>query len=374
MDHPLIARVITRMNVGGPARHVLALTEGLDSRFPADLFVGTPEPDESEIHLQGVTVIRVPLRRKISPADDMRTVRHLRRKLRDYPLIDSHMSKAGALARLAVRGRNPRPATVHTFHGHVLDGYFGPLTSRAFVEIERTLARWTDALVAVSPEIRDQLLGLGIGRPEQWHVVPLGFDLEPFATGGTASGTVREALSLSRDVPLIGIFGRLAPIKGHDFAIRVLRLVPDAHLVIFGDGGERLTLEAQIRGMGLEDRVHLAGWWEDVPSAMKAMDVVLNTSVQEGTPVALIEAAAAGKPLVAVDVGGVRDVVRDGETGILVPRDEQEVARALRRLLDDGSARIRMGASGQRDVLERFAKEKMLRATGAIYERLLSGR
>jgi glycosyltransferase involved in cell wall biosynthesis len=107
---------------------------------------------------------------------------------------------------------------------------------------------------------------------------------------------------------------------------------------------------------------------------MKAMDVVLNTSVQEGTPVALIEAAAAGKPLVAVDVGGVRDVVRDGETGILVPRDEQEVARALRRLLDDGSARIRMGASGQRDVLERFAKEKMLRATGAIYERLLSGR
>ena len=359
------------MNVGGPARHVLALTEGLRHEFPADLIVGSTEPHEREIGLGGVPVTRIAMRRRISPIDDVRSVHHLRRLLPNHVLVDSHMSKAGALTRYAVRALKPKPATVHTFHGHVLDGYFGPKVSRALVEIERRLARRTDALVAVSPEIRDQLLERGIGHPEQWHVVPLGFDLAPFATAGMGEN-LRQELNLPDDVPLIGMFGRLAPVKGYDLAISTLRAVPDAHLVIFGDGAERQSLEAQRLAMDLEDRVHLAGWWHDIPAAMRAVDVVLNTSIQEGTPVALIEAAAAARAIVAVDVGGVRQIVRHGVTGYLVPRDARDVSRALGEMLQSDSLRARLGAAAQKEALDRFATPKMLRATAAVYREVLS--
>jgi glycosyltransferase involved in cell wall biosynthesis len=372
-----VLRVITRLNVGGPARQALLLTRDLADRFDTVLAAGRPTEVEGELRDAAVPVRRVPLVRAADPVNDGKALAALRGLLvQQRPaLLHTHMAKAGTVGRLAGFSVPNRPRSVHTFHGHVLEGYFRPSAQRAFIEIERRLARYTDALVAVSPEIRDALLDLGIGRSRRFEVISLGFDLGGFLAVDQPSGKLRGDLGLDAGVPLVGVVGRLVPIKDVATMLRAMPQLPSVHLAVVGDGELRPSLEAQARDLGLGDRVHFTGWCPDVPEAMSDMDVVALTSRNEGTPVTLIEAQAAGRPVVATDVGGVRFVVEDRAGGFLVPRgDAEALAERVSRLLADASLRRTMGAVGREHVRHRFGKEGLLSGIANLYSELLATR
>ena len=324
-----VARVIARLNIGGPAQHAILLAAGLDrARFVTTLVTGVVGRGEGDFsgmaHARGVDPVVIPeLGRAIRPARDLTALIKLVRLFRALrpDIVHTHTAKAGTLGRLAARLARV-PVKIHTFHGHVLEGYFSRPVTRAFLEIERRLARTTDRLVTVSPRLKAQLLAMGIGRPEQVEVVPLGLDLERFRRARPASPTLRPSLGLADDVPLLGIVGRLVPIKDHVTLFQALaRLHAEGravHLTVVGDGEERARLEALASSLGLGRRIHFLGWRVDLETILKELDVVICASRNEGTPVALIEAMAAGIPVLSTDVGGVADLVTHGLTGWLV--------------------------------------------------------
>lgn len=373
-DGPAVLRLLTRLNIGGPSRHVLILTRDLADRYPTVLAAGRPAPNEGELSDPTVPVVTVPLVRPLRPATDLRAVGSVRRLLREQrpAILHTHMAKAASVGRVAALTLRRRPVLVHTFHGHVLDGYFSPTVGKAFLAIERMLARRTDVLVAVSDQIRDELLDLGIGRPEQWRVIPLGLDLDHLLARTDRSGVLRSLLHVG-DAPLVGMLGRLVPIKDVATGIRAIGLVPGAHLALIGDGEERAALVELTDRLGLSGRVHFVGWRHDIADVLTDVDVALLTSRNEGTPVALIEAAAAGRPAVATGVGGVRAVVDDGVTGLVVPvGDHEAVATALRALLSDPQRAAAMGAAGRERVRERFSSHRLVRDVAALYDELLA--
>lgn len=374
---PRVVRLITRLNVGGPARQALLLTRDLAPTFDTMLAAGRPTLVEGEMTDEAVTVRRVPLVRPTDPVTDGRALVAVRNLLaRAAPaLLHTHMAKAGTIGRAAALSLTNRPRTVHTFHGHVLDGYFKPSTQRAFVEVERRLARHTDALIAVSPEIRDALLALGIGRSGQFHVISLGFDLSSFLAVERPAGTLRSRLGLAADVPLVGIVGRLVPIKDVSTMLAAMVHLPGVHLAVVGDGELRPALEAEARLLGLAERTHFTGWWPDVPAALSDLDVVVLTSRNEGTPVSLIEAQSVGRPVVATDVGGVGFVVEDGVGGYLTsPGDPVTLAERVGLLLADPELAREMGAKGRESVRHRFGKETLLAEITDLYTDLLRSR
>jgi len=363
--------VITRMNIGGASRNMLALTGALRELGHETLLAfGVPEPGEGELDLDDEPAMRIAgLRRALDPASDQRAITELTRLIARYQpdVVHTHMSKAGALGRSAAR-RQKVSTVVHTFHGHVLEGYFASPANAAFMIAERRLAKRTDALIAVSAATRDELLEAGIGRPEQWRVLPVALDLEPIARSTISPAQARRALDLPAGVPLVGIVGRLVPIKNHvlflEAARRVLERIPAATFVIAGDGELRSLLEVEAESLG--GRVRFLGWVSDLPTLYAALDVVVLTSLNEGTPVALIEAAAAGRAVVATDVGGVAEVVEDG--GYLVPSgDERALADAIEALIGDPDLRIRLGRAGRDGVVERYAAERVGASTAGLY-------
>jgi len=371
-------RLVTRLNVGGPARHALLLTRGLAEDYPTLLAAGHPGPREGELSDPAVFVRRVPLVREVKPPADARAFAAVRALLSETRprLVHTHMAKAGAVGRLAAHTLRPRPVTVHTFHGHVLEGYFGKAVQRAFLTAERRLARRTDRLVAVSPEIRDELLDLGIGAPSQIDVVPVGLDLAPFLAVDGPTGELRRRIGVPATAPLVGILGRLVPIKDVSTMLAAAQRLVGVHLAVVGDGELRHDLEAEAGRLGVADRVHFTGWWRDVPEALADLDVVALSSRNEGTPVSLIEALAAGRPVVGTAVGGVPFVVEDGKSGYLVPAaDAGAMADRLRMLLADAGLRARMGEHGRQRVRDRFGSERLVNDVRALYGELLgSGR
>ena len=375
-----IMRVITRLNIGGPARHALLLAGAMDSRgYPSHLVWGRVSPGEGEFPVPaGTPGTFVPqLRRELGPVDDLVALRKLERLMRVHEprIVHTHLAKAGALGRVAAR-RTGVPVIIHTFHGHVLEGYFSGAKRRAFLAAERRLARTCGALIAVSTAIRDQLLDLDIGRASQWRVIPVGLDLGELLTTVIDAAVARTTLGLPVAGPIVGIVGRLTAIKDHatflEAAARVARKREDITFVVAGDGELRPELDGQAREL-LGDRCHFLGWAMDLPMLYAALDVVTLTSRNEGTPVALIEAGAAGKPAVATRVGGVADVVHDGKTGLLVPPgDSDAVAAAVLTLLDDPDRARALGEAARREVGDRFTIERLADDLADLYGELLA--
>ena len=371
----VVLRLVTRLNIGGPARQALMLTRTLRDEFPTVLAAGSPADEEGELGHPEVVVQRVPFTRPVRPAADVAALFAVRKLLRSSGarLVHTHMAKAGAIGRVAAALASDRPRMVHTFHGHVLDGYFSAATQRGFLEIERRLAKHTDVLLAVSPEIRDSLLDLGVGRPEQIHVVTVGLDLSPYLAVESSSGAFRAELGLDGDTPLVGSVGRLVPIKDHATLLRAMVHLPGVHLAIVGDGELRRQLETESATRGLTERVHFVGWRHDLPMLLGDLDAVVLTSVNEGTPVAIIEALAAGRPVVATDVGGVRHVVDHGRTGLIAPaRDDRAIADRVAIILADPALAARMGKAGRPDVASRFGEARLVEETRELYRSLLA--
>jgi glycosyltransferase involved in cell wall biosynthesis len=368
-----VLQVCTRLDVGGPARHVAGLARRLPPRFVTEVAAG-PAPEVEGPLTMPAPVHEVPLVRRPSPARDRAALRRLDEILgaRRPALVATHTPKAGTLGRVAAWRSASHPVTVHTYHGHLLDGPLAPPVRRAVLLTERRLARRTDALVAVSPEVRDELLDAGIGRPERWHVLPLALELDQFAPGRTAPGRLRGRLGLAPGTPLVGAVGQLAAVKDLGVLLRAAsRLADDVHVVLVGEGPERARLAGTAAELGLADRVHLVGWWEDVAEVYPDLDVVVLTSRNEGTPSVLIEASAAARPVVATDVGGVGHVLGpDG--GRLVPAGSATaVADAVRETLADPDAAARRAAAARGHVLATFGAATSATGHAALYAALL---
>jgi glycosyltransferase involved in cell wall biosynthesis len=389
-----IARVITRLNIGGPARQAIGLSTALTADgFETTLFhgrLGLGEGDMADTISPTVRAVYLPtLQRAISPLDDVRTLLILYRAFRRQRprIVHTHMAKAGLLARVAAtahnwtRGSAPRARIVHTYHGHVLEGYFSDFMSRVFVTLERVLAKCSDRLIAISPEIERELIDrYRIGVRDQYRVVPLGFDLGALAAIDDARrASARAALGIPAGVPVVATVGRLTAIKQpHVFLDTVAQLStrhPTIIALVAGDGELRGELERDAARIGVADRVMWLGWRRDLDVVYGATDVFLLTSRNEGTPVALIEAMAAAVPGVSTDVGGVKDVIASPGLGTIVARDDvAALADATHRLLIDEARRRTIGAHARESVLERYSRERLVTDIVRLYRELLEER
>lgn len=398
MAEPIrILRVIARLNVGGPAIHVALTSAGLAARgYQTRLLAGEVGPGEGDMEYfakdRGVAVEHVPgMGREIRGASDVRSLMHLLRVMREFKphIIHTHTAKAGALGRTAARfylrtrkPDAPLPGILHTFHGHVLEGYFGRARSAFFRVLERRLASSAHRLVTPSQSIAEELLKMRIGKREQYRVVPLGFELEPFLAIGPRDPTephpFRAELGIPADASVIGIVGRLTAVKNHRMFLTAASRLPrrtktPLHFVVIGDGEMRGELEALTKELGIAESVHFAGWRKDLPAVYRELDVLALTSTNEGTPVSLIEAMAAGRAVVATGVGGVADVVKDATTGLLVtPGRDDLFAVAMGRLADDPELRTRLASAAREDAAKRFTVSRLLDDLDALYKTLLT--
>src|SRR5215211_1109692 len=388
LERPVrVLRVIARLNMGGPALHVAYLTHGLRERgYATTLVAGEVTRGEDSMEFVagelGVEVQRLAeLRRDISPLRDIRAMLNLARLIRrERPtILHTHTAKAGAVGRIAtlLAGDARPPIVVHTFHGHVLRGYFGPVRTLAFRLLERWLARLTTALVAVSPEVRDDLVRLGVAPREKFTVVRLGIELEERVAEANGRGETRRVLGIAPDAFTVGWIGRMTGVKRTGdvlLAFRELRRRGvDACLCMVGDGPEREMLERRAHELGIMRNTLFLGYQEEVAPYYAALEAMILPSGNEGTPVSAIESLAAGRPVVATRVGGVPDVVRDGEDGFLVDAGAvDELAERLARLARDPELRARMGEAGRARVLPRYSVDRLIDDIDRLYRALLA--
>jgi glycosyltransferase involved in cell wall biosynthesis len=317
----------------------------------------------------------------ISPVRDPLALGQLVRIVRRFKphIVHTHTAKGGFVGRAAALALNPRPAIVHTYHGHVLEGYFGPRKAALFRGLERQMGRVSNCLIGVSHKTVDDLVRLGVAPPDRFRVIPLGMNLQPFADADAAAGReLRREVGVDDDQVLLTYVGRIVPIKRVDLLVRAAAHARHAgarvELAVIGDGTERPALQSLARELGIEEAVHFLGYRRDLPRIAAAADVAVLGSDNEGTPVSLIEAAAAGTPAVAADVGGVAEVVAP-ETGILVPPgDERALARALVDIANEPERRRAMGERARERALSRYSIDRMLRAIRELYEELVGAR
>ncbi len=381
-----VLRVIARLNVGGPALHAALLTERLaPDRYESLLVAGTEDRQEGNyLDLQGRSLDRLvvlpALGRQISVWRDVLALVSLVRLIWHWRphIVHTHTAKAGTLGRVAAWVVGV-PVVVHTYHGHVFHGYFNPAVTRVFVVIERWLGNHTHRLVTVSETVRQEVLAQGIGDPERVVVVPLGLELERFLHAEALRGELRSELGIAPDVPVVGIVARLVPIKAHEVFLeamaRVVRALPSCRALIVGDGERRGELEQLVGELGLRKHVMFLGWRGDLDRVYVDLDLVVLTSRNEGSPVALIEAMAAGRAVVATRVGGVPDLVEHDETGWLVPAGDPEALSAtMVTLLRDPSRRRALGQAGRRRVHPAFGAERLLDDVDRLYRETLSSK
>lgn len=372
-----VLHVITRLVVGGAQENTLATATGLRDRGHRVVLVSGPSggPEGSLLpraHELGVKPLIVPdLVREVSPARDLRALRHLRRIILDgeFDVVHTHTSKAGALGRIAARIAGAA-TIVHTPHGHVFDGYFGRATTRAFIAVERMLAKTTDAMVAISETCREDHLRLGIGLPERFVTIPSGIPA-PARADRVSS---RCALGVD-DEMVVGCVGRLAPVKGQDVLLdafaRIAPRHPAVRLALVGDGPARATLEAQADALGLNGSVRFLGLRSDAPELLAGFDVYVQPSFNEGMGRALAMAMRAGLPVVATRVPGPRELI--GEAGTLVaPGNVDALAHALDALLADEALRRAWAKAARARAAEFWSEEAMVGAIERLYLDLMA--
>ncbi len=387
-----ILRIIARLNVGGPARHVALLNAGLEARGHRTLLVhGALDSGEASLEgpaiASGIPLVRIAdLGRRVRATSDVRAfVALLRLIFRERPdVVHTHTAKAGTLGRLAVtvynltRGRNARALVVHTFHGHVFEGYFSPFVNRLVRLTERLLSRLSDVIVTISPrQHHDVATRFAVAPAAKTVVVPLGLELDRLLDMPQGAADLRAAIGAASGDVIVGYAGRMVPVKDLPTLVRAFAqahaAVPSLRLVLAGDGPERPHAHAMARALGVAERLHFLGWVDDLPTFYATLDVFALSSLNEGTPVAAIEAMAAARPVVSTEVGGVPDVVESGVCGLLVPAQSAEaLAAALVRLASSPSLRHSMGAAGRELARTRYSHLRLVTEIEALYEHRLT--
>jgi glycosyltransferase involved in cell wall biosynthesis len=393
-----IVRIINRFNLGGPTYNVTYLTRYLAPEFETLLIGGMKDESEasSEFILQqnGLTPTIVPeMRRSINPANDIVAYKKIKQLIKDFKphIVHTHAAKSGTLGRLAAFSCNV-PITLHTFHGHVFHSYFGGMQTAVYKNIERYLAKRTTALVALSEIQRHELSEVHhIAEASKFHIVPLGFDLAKFWTDKeTKRKNFRDKYCIQDDELAIGIVGRLVPIKNHHLFLKAFQQTKAASTskikaFIIGDGElkEQLMNYCKELSLSFTSRVDLhpssdvvfTSWIKEVDIANAGLDIVALSSLNEGTPVSLIEAEAAGKPIISTQTGGIENVVIPGETALLSPvGDTQAFAVNLIKLVNNKELRLKLSQKGEDFVKDRFHYSALVKNMSNLYRELLKQR
>jgi glycosyltransferase involved in cell wall biosynthesis len=401
MDRIRVVRIIDRLNVGGPAKHVTWLTAGLDpERFETALITGVVPESEGDMsyfaRAAGVEPIVIEeMGRELSLGDVVVIFKILRELFRLKPhIVHTHKAKAGAVGRVAatiykwltpaaLRLRPRELGVVHTYHGHVFHSYYGAAKTRLFIAIERALARFcADRIVAISERQRDEICrSFKVGRFEQFTVIPLGIDFDEI---DFRSGRLRREIGVGADDVLVGVVGRLCEVKNHAMLIESAAKMKAAGtaFVIVGDGHLRAELEAQSRAAGLDGRVIFTGFRGDAASLYADFDIAALTSLNEGTPLALIEAMCCGCAAASTEVGGVADLMGrrretlDGFTvwdhGVTAPsRDVEAFTNGLKYLIERPLLRREMGERGRAFVLSRLSRGRLVGDIENLYRGLI---
>ncbi|HMQ04654.1 MAG TPA: glycosyltransferase [Pyrinomonadaceae bacterium] len=402
-----IIRIIARLNVGGPARHVVALAEGLnDDEFQTVLVAGrVPEGEEDMSYIAEAAGVRPvyieQMSRELSSMDLVALWRLFLLMRRERPtIVHTHTAKAGTIGRLAALlfkwltpasliGKPRRVLVFHTFHGHVFHSYYGKSKTRFFLLIERLLARCaTDKIIVLSPQLLAEINeDHRIGKPEQFDIVPLGIDMTPYLAGGSPGLARREAAAVPGRELKIGFVGRLTDVKNVSMYIRAAAAyeeraggtIPTARFVVAGDGALRADLEAEAESLGL-DGVAFLGSIREVENVYAGLDIVALTSLNEGTPLSLIEGMAAGKPVIATLVGGVPDLLGDrtaSEDGFAVfergvgckSGDVEGFTKGLIYLAKSEKLRKELGGRGRKFAVANFGKERLVRDIRSLYQK-----
>lgn len=379
-----VAHVITRLCKGGAQENTFQTVRLANrERFEVDLISGPTRGREGSIEDAiggaGIAILREPsLVRPIAPVRDWLALRGLTRLFHQnrYDIVHTHTSKAGFVGRLAAK-RAGTPIVVHTPHGNIFDGYFHPWLTRAFVAMERHVAPSTDRIIELTEGGIDAYLEQGIGRREQYVSIFSGIDLSPYESAEAHKAETRASLGAGPGDLLVGGVGRLEPIKGFTYFIaaaeRIAKDVPQARFILAGQGALEDELKAQAaQAATLGDRFRFLGARGDVPSLMAAMDLLVVPSLNEGMGRVVLEAGAAGTPVVAAAVGGIPEVVEDSKTGILVPAKSPEaIAQAVTALSEERARLEAMGRAAQDVVAPAYGLERMVMRIEALYEELI---
>ena len=387
---PKVLRIINRLNLGGPTLNAAYLSKFMEPEFETLLVSGMKDDTEesSEFIVKNLDLhpVYVPeMYRELHPFRDYRSYYKLMKIIAEFKpdIVHTHAAKAGAIGRLAA-SHSGVPVIVHTFHGHIFHSYFNPVKTRVFLEIERYLAKRTSKIVVLSEIQKQELSGIyKIAPTEKFQIVPLGFDLEKFkANQPEKRKKFREAYYVEDDEVAIGIIGRLVPIKNHDLFLKALNILKNkttkkVRAFIIGDGEERPRLEQLAQSLNLDfDMVNgmltFTSWIKDIDVALAGLDIIALTSNNEGTPVSLIEAQAAGKPIVSTNVGGIENIVIRDETALLsAVGDEKAFSENLLRLIEDEAFRKKMSIRGNSFVHSRFGYQRLCSDMSQLYYSLL---
>jgi glycosyltransferase involved in cell wall biosynthesis len=402
-----ILRIIARLNIGGPAINAINLSVHLD-KYPYQTLlvcgkVGADEGDMSYLALDmGLKPLFITeLGREITVLDDLKSLIQLRKVMRRFKpnIIHTHTAKAGTLGRLAglslnlFKSRGNRIRMVHTFHGHIFHSYFGAFKTFLFIQIERFLSRFTDQIIVLSSRQKDDICHTyKIAGPERVKIIPLGFHLSDFAETPENGGSARNRYfpNSGDEVLLVGIIGRLTHVKNHRMFLEAISYLKETggvdpfRFFIIGDGELKRDLIHYSRELGIQEFVTFTGWEKDMSSVYRTMDIVVLTSLNEGTPVVLIEAMSAGIPIVATDVGGVRDLFGDqvdeiegiqiAQNGILIPAGECELlAKALLFLSGNKGISKKITSHAKDFVMNTFSIERLVKDMDSLYSEMVSG-
>jgi glycosyltransferase involved in cell wall biosynthesis len=392
-----VLRIINRLNLGGPTYNVAYLTRYLAPEFETKLVAGIKEETEASSEFIVKALGLEPeyieeMSREINLRNDIRAYRKIKEVIEEYKpdIVHTHAAKAGTLGRLAALQCGV-PVILHTFHGHVFHSYFGKVKTEMFKQIERYLARKTNGIIAISDLQKRELCDeYKISPPDKCYVIPLGFDLQKFGSSQlNSSGSFRKKYGISGDVVLIGIIGRIVPVKNHTLFLEAFRKTVDQNAdkkmkaFIIGDGEDRASVILKAKDLNFkiatspedaaEADVVFTSWILNIEEPLRDLDIVALTSDNEGTPVSLIEAHAAGKPVVSTDVGGIRDVVLEGGSALLSKAgDIDEFSFNMSKLVENQVLRKEMGLRGQDFVTARFSYTRLVNDMRSLYRNLLT--
>lgn len=392
---PKVLRIINRFNLGGPTYNAAYLTRYLAPEFETRLVAGLKDDSEASsefiIRDLGLTPEYVPgMKRSINPLNDLKAYWHIRKLIREIKpdIVHTHAAKAGALGRLAAIHERV-PVIVHTYHGHVFHSYFNSIVSKVFLLIERYLARKSQGIIAISDKQFNELCHeFHVAPADKFHIVPLGFDLERFQRDiSQKRASFRAEYQIPDDTIAIGIIGRLVPVKNHKLFLDGIKYLVDHSsrkfkALIVGDGESRAEIEAYAQSLGLsfsteKDTTHdktlvFTSWRKDIDVVNAGLDIVCLTSLNEGTPVSLIEAQAADKPIVSTRVGGIADVVIEGQTALLSDLDDaQTFYTNLLQVLENDEQRVAMSQNANQHVFAKFHYTRLVNDMRAVYHKLL---
>lgn len=385
-----VLRIINRFNIGGPTYNATFLSAFLGDDYETMLVGGLPDKGESDslyiVKNYGVEPVLIEeMVRNPSLSSDRQAYKRLKQIIREYQpdIVHTHASKAGALGRKAAHACGV-PVIVHTFHGHVFHSYFGKLKTKLFKTIERNLAKKSTGIIAISNIQKKELSQEHrICPAEKIKVIPLGFDLKPFHEKSlTERANTRKEYELEDDTVAIAIVGRLAPIKNHGFFLDVIEeafALTGQKLKVFivGDGPEKGAISERVAEINSKstNEIVMTSWIKDIGTFNAGMDVICLTSDNEGTPVSLIEAQAGGIPIISTDVGGVKDVVMEGETGYVVPVGNKKMyVERLLELCSDEKKRTKMSQNGWSFVQEKFHYGTLVKNMDQYYRELLKSK